>query len=151
MFKIVLPPENVLLIPKIVPAKFGAKSMQLPKWPLAKAPLKNIPEHRRTIEQVTLQRRSNGENASILFLIFNNKIKVLNVLVEHFADKISFHSKLRSWVLQANTSSIFTFTFAVLQLVQKWQLFVNYTVNNIPELQKYGSKDRYQTFFTDLF
>jgi hypothetical protein len=42
-----VPPEKVLLIPKSVPAKFGAKSMKLLKWPLDSAPFKNMPAHSR--------------------------------------------------------------------------------------------------------
>ncbi len=46
-----VPPENVLLIPESVPAKFGARSEKLLKWPLEIDPLKNVPKQRTEIEK----------------------------------------------------------------------------------------------------
>ena len=43
--KPVAPPENVLLTPNSVPAKFGERSEKLEKCPADKAPFKNCPKH----------------------------------------------------------------------------------------------------------
>ena len=49
------PPANVLEMPKSVPAKFGAKSMWLWKWPVVTAPLRNRLRHIRPQANWALQ------------------------------------------------------------------------------------------------
>jgi hypothetical protein len=58
-----IPPDMVLLIPKTVPAKFGAKSTGVEKWPLDNAPLKNIPTQNKATEYVMSHLKAKGEKA----------------------------------------------------------------------------------------